>query len=118
MSVSTVGTDTTTWQVGTTPTQRPPRPDMSKMMAPVAQKLGVSTDDLQSELKSGKSLSDIAQSKGVSHDDLVSAIEQGMQDGAPQGAPALSSTQLTNVANHIADDKHTGGHHGHGHHSA
>ena len=67
------------------------------------------------ELQSGQtSLSTLAQQKGVSQTALVDAIKQGLQaSSASNGAPALTDTQLTNIANRIANHKH-GGHHHHG----
>lgn len=50
-------------------------------MAAVADKLGLSSEDLKSQLKDGKSLDDIATAQGVSHDDLITAIKSGMPAG-------------------------------------
>lgn len=44
--------------------------------------LGMSADEIASQVQSGKSLDDLATDKGVSHDDLVAALKAG----APQGA--------------------------------
>jgi hypothetical protein len=101
------------------------RERMQQAMQPVADKLGMSEDDLQSELKSGKSLSDVANDKGVSHDDLVAAIKQGLQsvdshgdsdgDTSTSGTDASTdSSKLDTMANRIADHKHGGHHHHHG----
>jgi hypothetical protein len=57
-------------------------------MAAVAEKLGLSKDDLKTQLKSGKSLDDIATAQGVSHDDLISAIKSGMPADKASGADA------------------------------
>jgi hypothetical protein len=54
----------------------------------VADKLGMSADDLQSALSSGKKLSDIAKEKGVDMKDIHATIRQTLQnDGitGPQG---------------------------------
>jgi lambda repressor-like predicted transcriptional regulator len=48
------------------------------LLQTAAQALGLSTDDLVSQLKSGKSLDDVASEQGVSHDDLAAAIKAGM----------------------------------------
>ena len=60
--------------------------------------LGVSTDDLQSQLDSGKSLADIAKAQGKSVDGLKQALQAAMPappaDGA-DGTSAASSTQGT-----------------------
>jgi hypothetical protein len=83
---------------------------MQQAFAPVAQLFGESTDQLMSELQSGKtSLTDLAKTKGISQGDLVNAIKQGISQTAQSGAPALSDTQLTNIATRIANHKH--GHH-------
>jgi hypothetical protein len=57
-------------------------------MAAVATKLGLSSDDLKTQLKSGKSLDDIATAQGVSHDDLIAAIKSGMPADKASGADA------------------------------
>ena len=82
---------------------------MQQSMEPVAKALGTTTDALQQDLQSGKSLNDLASAKGVSQKDLLAAIEQGLQNNAPEGAPALSSTQLANLAARIASHQGRGG---------
>lgn len=42
--------------------------------------LGLTQDELRTELESGKSLVDIATAKGISEDDLISKIKDGMTD--------------------------------------
>jgi hypothetical protein len=59
-------------------------------MDAAAKALGMSSDDLKSELKSGKSLKDIASAQGVDLSKVQSAIKDATQnasgaDGAPQG---------------------------------
>jgi hypothetical protein len=51
------------------------------IIATAAKALGMSTDDVKSALRSGKSLDDLAKDKRVSHDDLVKAIKAGMPKG-------------------------------------
>ena len=88
---------------------------MQQALAPVAQLFGESASQLSTELQSGKSsLSALAQTKGVSQTDLVDAVKQGMQQGTSGGSAPLSDTQLTNIANRIANQVH-GGHHHHHH---
>ena len=90
---------------------------MQQALAPVAQLFGESSDQLMSELQSGNtSLSALASSKGISQTDLVNAIKSGLQQAAPNNGTALSNTQLTNLANRIANRKH--GHHRHREHKA
>jgi hypothetical protein len=81
------------------------RARMEQGMAPVAQLFGTDTSQLMSDVQaSGGSLADYAASKGVSKDALIAAIKQGLQSNAPNGAQ-LSDTQLTNLANRIANHK-------------
>jgi hypothetical protein len=88
------------------------RARMEQALTPVAQLFQETPDQLMNELQPGnKSLSDLAQSKGVSQDDLVNAIKQGLSS-TPGGSP-LSDTQLTNIANRIANHRHGGHHHHH-----
>ena len=87
---------------------------VQQAFAPVAQLFGDSSDQLMSELStSGTSLSALAQQKGISQTDLIDAIKQGLQSSQSGTAPALSDTQLTNIANRIANHKHHGHHHRH-----
>lgn len=88
---------------------RPKPPDMTN----TAKALGLSNDDLQTQLKSGKTLNAIAQDKGVSSDDLLSAVKSDLQANKPADAPALSDDQLTQMATNIAAGKGPGGAHGH-----
>ena len=69
---------------------------MQTVMQPVADLLGVSTDDLANEVKDGKSLSDVANEKNVSRDDLLAAIKQGLQqaDGTSTDSLLDPSTEL------------------------
>ncbi|SHG65571.1 hypothetical protein SAMN05443575_2480 [Jatrophihabitans endophyticus] len=56
---------------------------------------GMSTTDLTSELKSGKSLTDVASEQGVSSDDLVSALVSTMpKDLAASGDPTEIATTI------------------------
>jgi hypothetical protein len=86
---------------------------MQQALGPVAQLFGESAQQLMSDLQSGKtSLSALAQSKGISQTDLLQAIKQGLQQSSASGGSQLSATQLTNLANTIANRVH--GHHHHG----
>ena len=85
---------------------------MQQMLAPVAQLFGMTTSQLEQSIQSGQSLSDIATSKGVSQPDLLNTIKAGLQQDQPSGAPSLSDTQLTNLANGVANRHHH--HHGRG----
>ena len=81
----------------------------SSRWSPLPRRWPTTTDALQQDLQSGKSLNDLASAKGLSQKDLLAAIEQGLQNNAPAGAPALSSTQLTNLAERIAGHQGRGG---------
>ena len=96
------GIDPASWQT-----------QMQQTLGPVAQLFGESTQQLTNDLQSGKtSVSQLAESKGISQTDLLSAIQQGVQQSSANGGPQLSGTQLTNLANGIANRVH-GGHHRH-----
>jgi hypothetical protein len=84
---------------------------MDQAFAPVAQLFNETPEQLMNELHSGTSLADLAQSKGISQDDLVAAIKQGLQSSSTS-ASTLSDSQLTNLANRIANHHHHGHHHG------
>jgi lambda repressor-like predicted transcriptional regulator len=56
----------------------------NKMMSPVAEKLGMSVDEVKNALKGGSSLAELAESKGVSRADLEAAIDSGF-GSAPGG---------------------------------
>jgi hypothetical protein len=88
---------------------------MTQAMAPTAELLGMTTDDLKTSLQSGSTLADLASQKGVSSTDLINSIEEGMKAAAPEGAKAPAQTQLDQMANNIANGKRPGGG-GHGHH--
>jgi lambda repressor-like predicted transcriptional regulator len=51
-----------------------------------AKALGLSTDDVISQLKDGKSLGDLADEQGVSRDDLASALKAGAPPGMADAA--------------------------------
>ncbi|GAA2477615.1 hypothetical protein [Winogradskya humida] len=71
------------------------RPDP---MAAVADKLGLSSSELKTQLQDGKSLNEVATAQGVSHDDLLSAIRAGMPKdtngaGSIQSAEKIATTK-------------------------
>ena len=63
----------------------------AKVEAAVADKLGLSVDDLRTQLKSGKSMTQVAAAQGVSKDDLVSAIATALQSSASSATSASAS---------------------------
>src|SRR5664279_1638118 len=72
----------------------------------VASTLKMSTDDIKTQLQSGKSLSDIAAAQGVSHDDLISALKAGMPDELKNSDAATATSDTTGTTA-------TSGHHHH-----
>jgi hypothetical protein len=84
-------------QNSSTATAQRPRQMPADVQKAVADKLGMSTDELKSELSSGKKLADIAKEKGVDMKDLHSTIQQALQKDGISG---------------------TGGGHHHHHHAA
>jgi hypothetical protein len=102
-------------QSSATQRQRPKPPDMTN----TAKALGLSTDDLNTQLNSGATLDSLAKQNGVSSDDLLSAVKTDLQANKPADAPDLSDTQLTQMATDVAAGKGpggAGGAHGHHHH--
>ena len=93
--------------------------DRRKMMAPVADLLKMSPDELRAALKGGQTLDKLAASKGISHADLVAAIKKGLQDARPNGASDPDGdndidNDIDKVAENIATGK-AGGRHDHQH---
>jgi hypothetical protein len=110
MNIGSVSTLNSTTAVQST-TNRRQHKEMS--MDNTAQALGLSADDLKTQLKSGKTLDDIAKAQGVSGDDLTTALKKDLTANKPADAPELSDDQLTKMATDIAAGK---GPKGHGHH--
>lgn len=74
----------------------------------LTQILGITQDELRTELEAGKSILDVATAKGISEDDLVSKIKDGMTDSIkkhveqkgsdrkrPVGKPSAKNTTPT-----------------------
>ena len=73
-----------------------------KVLSNLADKMGMSADDLKSQLDSGTDLRDLLESKGVSKDDVRAAFEDAIQSFQPYGANgnstgAASSGSLVDV---------------------
>jgi outer membrane receptor protein involved in Fe transport len=92
----------------TSGTQRPKGPP-ADTFENTAQLLGLSTDDLKTQLDSGETLSSLATAKGVSDDDLLASVKQDLKTHKPDGAPDLSDDQLTQMASGIASGRPPGG---------
>jgi hypothetical protein len=93
--------------------QGPQGVDIKQRMQPVADLFHESSDQLMSELQSGKSLAQIAQEKGVSQSDLLNAVKQGLTTNAPAGT---DPSKLDAIANQIINHTPGKGAHGHHHH--
>jgi hypothetical protein len=89
--MTTISALTTSTAATWTPRPRPK--DGQDPMAAVAEKLGLSSDALQSQLKDGQSLDDIATAQGVSHDDLITTIKAGLPADATSGADATTTAE-------------------------
>lgn len=110
MSISSISSTTSTYEVAGADRRQPPKPPS---MDHTADLLGLSASELEDARKQGKSLADLAKEKGVSTDDLTAAVTQDLQANKPEGAPELSADQLSQMATDIISGK---GPHGHGHH--
>jgi uncharacterized protein YidB (DUF937 family) len=97
MSISSVGGTTTVAMTYPQSTERRQPPTLTDTAA----LLGISTDQLSSDLQSGQTLSSLAGTAGVSSSDLLSSVEADLKANAPDGAPALSDTQLANMATNL-----------------
>ncbi|MEV8508321.1 hypothetical protein AB0368_26360 [Actinoplanes sp. NPDC051475] len=91
-SMSSLSSATSTYR--TPPPPPAGRGERQNPMAAVAEKLGLSADDLKSQLKDGKSLEDVATAQGVSHDDLITAIKAGMPSDAVFGTGGVDATAM------------------------
>ena len=90
ISFTSVGSATTYGASSVGHRPQPPK-DGRDPMAPVAKALGMSADDVRSQLRGGQSLNDLAESNGLSHDDLIAAIKAGLPRDAT-GTRAASAT--------------------------
>jgi hypothetical protein len=104
MSISSIGSATSALTY-TQSNQRPKPPAMTD----TAQLLGISTDQLSTDLQSGSTLSSLAGKAGISSSDLLSSVETDLKANAPQGAPALSDTQMAQMATNIINGTGPGG---------
>lgn len=92
------------------------RSRLQDVTSAVAKELGMSTDDLEQQLRSGASLDDVAKANGVSHDDLVATITQALQGSQGASGDGQTSSGLDQLAERIAGAHPH--HHGHHHHKA
>ncbi len=74
-----------------------------------AQVLGISTDELATDLQSGQTFSELGTAKGVSRSDLVASVEKDLTGGSSDtdnstaSVPQLSGDQLQQLAGNIVD---------------
>ncbi|MEU4619242.1 hypothetical protein AB0G04_04575 [Actinoplanes sp. NPDC023801] len=54
------------------------------LLSRLAETLGLTVDELRTQLGNGSSLNDIATARGVPHDDLIAAIRAGLSAGNPE----------------------------------
>ena len=82
--------------------------------AAIAHTLGMTDAELQAARDAGKTPADIAKAKGVSRADLIASVTAALKkDAPPQGARALTSSDLAQIAGDIVDGKGHGGPGGH-----
>lgn len=105
----TIGSITTsTASIGVTQRHAHPAPPS---LDSTAERLGMSTDELASAMRSGTTLVDLAAQKGVGKDDLVKSIAADLKANAPADAPPVDDARLTQMATSIAEGKRPGLHH-------
>jgi hypothetical protein len=101
MTISAVTNAAAAYQPQVQHQHRRPEPSLDN----TAKLLGVSADDLRTQLKSGTTLDDLATAKGVSSSDLLTAVKSDLKANKPADAPELSDDQLTQMATDIAAGK-------------
>ncbi|MFN8111388.1 MAG: hypothetical protein U0Y82_16335 [Thermoleophilia bacterium] len=106
------------WGAQATTGMSMPPPQMRGTMDGIASTLKMSSDDLRSALKQGKSLADVASSQGVSRDTLTTALgDLIQQQRTAQGKPALDAQSLDKMVTQAVDrQRPAGAQGGHGHH--
>ena len=79
------------------------RPGGVDMVSAVAQALGMTTQDLMTQLRAGKTLADLAQSKGVSQDAVKQAIANAQKAAVDAAVTAgrLTADQATQAKQRI-----------------
>jgi hypothetical protein len=94
-----------------------------RMLDTSAQYLGLSAQDLRTQIDSGKSLADIAKAEGKSVDGLKQALQAALPAPPTYGANGTSATSSTQGTASSASldqiiNRHPGKHHHHHHHGA
>jgi uncharacterized protein YidB (DUF937 family) len=72
----------------------PPPAGMRQAMQSAAKTLGLSDDDLRTQLRSGKTLADVASDQGISQDDLVASIADSLKTSGAQLPSGVDATQF------------------------
>ncbi|NYJ07948.1 hypothetical protein [Petropleomorpha daqingensis] len=83
------------------PAGPPPGGAHAKTLKAVAEKLGMSTGDLRSALKSGSTMADLATTAGVSRDDLVQTIASTLPATGRDGATVDTTAMATDIADGV-----------------
>jgi hypothetical protein len=82
----------------------PPSTYLSGTLDGISSSLGLSTDALRGDLRSGSSLAQVAQQQGVSRSDMLQTIESQMQHRrADRGLAPLDATAVDRIANRAID---------------
>ena len=92
------------------PVTNPRDGQMQQVLQSVSSLLGMDQSDVRSALRGGQSLSDLASQKGISSDKLTAAITSALQSS---GTALPAGTDVSQLAQKIADHKRGGHHHGH-----
>ena len=83
-------------------------------IAPVAKLLGMTEDEIHTELQGGTTLAKLAESKGVSRAKLLDAIKEGLRAEATAEGETLTDARLNEMATRMADGTGGPGRGGHG----
>lgn len=82
----------------------PPSTYLSGTLDGISSSLGLSTDALRGDLRSGSSLAQVAQQQGVSRSDLLQTVESQMQQRrADRGLAPLDASAVDRIANRAID---------------
>jgi hypothetical protein len=97
--IDSIGTSSTS----ATATAHRPHQMPADVKQAVADKLGMSADDLQAELSSGKHLNEIAKEKGVDMKDIHATIRQTLQKDGITGPGGAEGGHRAHHHHHAAD---------------
>ena len=100
MSISPLDSSSAVRPVGP-PMGPPPGGGPQKTAAAVAEKLGMTTEALNTALTSGSTMSQLAAANGVSQEDLLSTIQATLPSQGPDGVAVNASDMAQNIANGV-----------------